>query len=1106
MDLLNIFVRSPGEMIYFILVITASLSGFLIVFGQRDRWRRELRSRRYLTVFAVISLAWIALAAAALVMQLVSLDARLILPPLERAITALSLVLLTWLYVAADHDQWLQLPRISVLVGVLAIVVGFALTAFDWLPQAASVEFNATIANAIWIFVPFLVTLFGIALCLLYFGLIVDAPLKIVFFELLAAGYGVTLLQVAQGTLTGDYIGLVRLAFAPAMGISVVLVYRVITADFTLPIAEPAGPPPSINDFGRPPQNAVGVSGGPTLIEAPARNPVERESVQLLRALGRILENATPSSMAAQVVNTVLETVRADVGALLRVQDANYADFVTVYDRIMKKVNAGMSLNLDSQPTLINSIERRAQRPLYPDRNQTELEDLHSRLEISEIGPAYFQPLFHDDELVGVLLVANPYTKREMTVSEEDLVKGIAVIAAGLLALGFQAQDATLMAEERAIQALVQGVNPAQIEKDRVLAARYEMQQSLQLAREQIAELGKQVVSLKLELDRERSRVAGALSESEEGLSVSQQMLAIDGEQQRLREERDQLMQRLQEAQAAIVSSSGDDDGTVLQELVNTLQHERDQLASERDRLQTQLQDLRLNDGLVVPEEFNALLERMSDEKARLEVERDTLKARLDEIQQRMDVAGIDAAPAKLAQMIGRLHEDRAILQAKYDSLVEELNRIQMVPDLQQELEGRVQSLSVQLKHMAEDREALVRQRDSFRKQRDEMNAKLESVKGHRARLMAQVANLELELKEGYEEQSKLRLDVQKLADERSDVFHQMAQLMATKDALTIERDQFQSQLQGKALPAVADGEHQSVASLQKMVNDLSTSRNKLSRAVHQLKRNLADMQNQLNAANVRAKATAPDLTPEVADMLVGLVQELRTPLTSMVGYLDLLLAESAGILGDMQRKFLQRIASNVVRLNSMIADLIQVARFDTGLFKLEYTPVDVVGVLEDVVTSATPQLREKGLMVTLNIEESIPEVIADREAVTQIIGQMLTNAYLVSPQDAEISIAIGMRKVILSRDVPKPKPVECVHFTVEDRGGGVLPEDEARVFTRRYQADNPLIPGLGDTGVGLSIAKTLAEAHNGRLWLESHQGVGSTLHAVLPLNNETRS
>jgi two-component system sensor histidine kinase VicK len=80
------------------------------------------------------------------------------------------------------------------------------------------------------------------------------------------------------------------------------------------------------------------------------------------------------------------------------------------------------------------------------------------------------------------------------------------------------------------------------------------------------------------------------------------------------------------------------------------------------------------------------------------------------------------------------------------------------------------------------------------------------------------------------------------------------------------------------------------------------------------------------------------------------------------------------------------------------------------------------------------------------------------------------------------------------------------VHITVEDRGGGVLPEDEARVFTRRYQAENPLIPGLGDTGVGLSIAKTLAEAHNGRLWLESHQGVGSTLHAVLPLNDEMRS
>ncbi len=225
------------------------------------------------------------------------------------------------------------------------------------------------------------------------------------------------------------------------------------------------------------------------------------------------------------------------------------------------------------------------------------------------------------------------------------------------------------------------------------------------------------------------------------------------------------------------------------------------------------------------------------------------------------------------------------------------------------------------------------------------------------------------------------------------------------------------------------------------------------------------------------------------------MVQELRTPMTSIVGYVDLMLNESAGILGEMQRKFLQRVSANITRLTSMLEDLTQITFLDAGRFTLEPESVDVVGLIEDAITIASSQLREKGLTVHLNIDDDIPPVRADRDAMTQIIGQLLTNAYLASPPGSAIYVTAR-------REVGKNghSGQQMMFISIEDRGGGIAPDDQARVFARKYKAENPLIQGLGDTGVGLAIAKALVEVHGGEIWLASEQGVGSAFNFTLPL------
>ena len=237
----------------------------------------------------------------------------------------------------------------------------------------------------------------------------------------------------------------------------------------------------------------------------------------------------------------------------------------------------------------------------------------------------------------------------------------------------------------------------------------------------------------------------------------------------------------------------------------------------------------------------------------------------------------------------------------------------------------------------------------------------------------------------------------------------------------------------------------------------------------------------------------------------MGLVQELRTPMTSITGYVDLLVGESAGILGEMQRKFLQRVSANVSRLAAMLDDLVHITALDTGQFTLTPQPIDMLMLVEDAITSATNQFREKGLTVTLDLDDDLPELRADPDAVRQIVGQLLTNAYLVSPADSEVIITARRQMLDLDNSGGE-KLTDSLYVAVEDRGGGIAPEDEPRVFARKYKAENPLIQGLGDTGVGLAIAKALVETQGGRLSLQTREGVGSIFSFALPLEPKLES
>src|SRR5690606_10484375 len=324
----------------------------------------------------------------------------------------------------------------------------------------------------------------------------------------------------------------------------------------------------------------------------------------------------------------------------------------------------------------------------------------------------------------------------------------------------------------------------------------------------------------------------------------------------------------------------------------------------------------------------------------------------------------------------------------------------------EEQRERQLQALQNELKNVAADREAMMRQWDKLRAERDELLARQDSLKEQRARLTAQVAAFELELEEAYEEQARLRQQLKDIADQRSALIAERDRLLAERQALEIERDQSLARVEGDRDRLQQLGED-GVGSLTKIIDDLSRQRDQLERELNSARAEMAELRNRLEVLQTRL-GTPNELAKRLEDpeVLVSMVQELRTPMTSIIGYVDLLLSESAGILGEMQRKFLQRVSANVTRLAAMFEDLINVTMLDTGQFTLAHQPVDVVEAIEDAITNAATQLREKGLGVHLNLDDEIPALRGDPDAINQIIGQLLTNAYLVSPPGSEIYIS----------------------------------------------------------------------------------------------------
>jgi len=242
-----------------------------------------------------------------------------------------------------------------------------------------------------------------------------------------------------------------------------------------------------------------------------------------------------------------------------------------------------------------------------------------------------------------------------------------------------------------------------------------------------------------------------------------------------------------------------------------------------------------------------------------------------------------------------------------------------------------------------------------------------------------------------------------------------------------------------------------------------------------ELRERIADQNEELQAAN------------EAKNRFLSQVShELKTPLTVVSGFLDLLVADQEGNLTLDQRESLEIMQGNAHRLDVLINDLLDLSRIDIGRFNLEKGGFDAVELLRETVRGFQPILACRRQTLSSSLPEGELWMHADRERLGQVTSNLLSNASKYSPEDSQIE---------LSADAGNG----ALHVAVSDRGIGISEEDQRRIFAHFYRVESEETRGVPGTGLGLAIAKSLVDLHGGTMWVSSELGEGTTVEYEVP-------
>jgi signal transduction histidine kinase len=235
------------------------------------------------------------------------------------------------------------------------------------------------------------------------------------------------------------------------------------------------------------------------------------------------------------------------------------------------------------------------------------------------------------------------------------------------------------------------------------------------------------------------------------------------------------------------------------------------------------------------------------------------------------------------------------------------------------------------------------------------------------------------------------------------------------------------------------------------------------------------------------------------SDFVSFVSHELKTPMTSIKGYADLLANEAVGPITDAQANFLATIRSNVNRMATLVSDLTDISRIEAGRLRLEFGVVSMAEVVEEVVRSTLQQVEEKEQSLRVEVPYRLPSVWGDRTRLIQIVTNLVSNAHKYTPRGGEI--IIRARRTANHWD--RQGAPQVVHLSVEDNGIGIKEQDHAQIFQKFFRSEDQKAREAPGTGLGLNITKNLVEMQRGRIWFDSVYREGTTFHFTIPVVEE---
>lgn len=254
-----------------------------------------------------------------------------------------------------------------------------------------------------------------------------------------------------------------------------------------------------------------------------------------------------------------------------------------------------------------------------------------------------------------------------------------------------------------------------------------------------------------------------------------------------------------------------------------------------------------------------------------------------------------------------------------------------------------------------------------------------------------------------------------------------------------------------------------------------------VSRAVNEL----ADTNERFQAMQAETLRRMEELDQARADFVSSVSHELRTPLTSVTGYAEMLSDGEAGELTADQAKMVQIIDRNARRLLALVEDLLTVSRIEAGAQRMGADLIDVGTLVEGAVEAIRPSLE--GRQLVLDIDGGIGAVIGDRAQLDRVLLNLLSNAVKFTPLTGKVTLAAGRRD-------------GSARIEVSDTGIGIPLAEQPRMFERFFRsssARDAVIPG---TGLGLTIVKSIVEAHGGSIGFDSVPREGTTFAVTLPV------